>query len=48
MGHTTQIEESIAMIRNRDSINTRHLDALYDPDVKNPIRAFNEKQFSDG
>ena len=42
------IDASVQMIRNRDSINTKHLDTLYDPDIKNPIRTFNEKQFSDG
>jgi hypothetical protein len=36
------------MIKNRDSINTKHLDTIYDPDTKNPIRTFNERQFSDG
>ena len=36
------------MIKNRDSINTKHIETLYDPDVKNPIRTFNERQFSDG
>ena len=48
LGHSNQIDESVAMIRNRDSINTRHLDTLYDPTSKNPIRTFNEKQFTDG
>ena len=36
------------MIRNRDSINTKHLETLYDPDTKNPIKIFNQKQFNDG
>jgi len=36
------------MIKNRDSINTKHIETLYDPDIKNPIRTFNERQFSDG
>ena len=48
IGHGNTIDASIQMIKNRDSINTKHLDTLYDPDIKNPIRTFNERQFSDG
>ena len=48
MYHEHSITSDIQMIKNRDSINTKHIETLYDPDVKNPIKTFNERQFSDG